>query len=62
MENYAYSDDDLPVSAAKSIIQSAVQEYECDDIQIENNPRISVADGGAWVQAWVWVPTKEILL
>ena len=62
MENYDYSDDDLPVSAAKLIIQSAVQEYESDDIQIENNPRISVGDNGAWVQAWVWVQTKEILL
>lgn len=62
MENYDYSDDDLPVSAAKLIIQSAVQEYECDDIQIENNPRISVGDNGAWVQAWVWVSTEDILL
>ena len=62
MENYDYSDDDLPVSAAKSIIQSAVQEYESDDIQIENNPRIAVGDNGAWVQAWVWVSTEEILL
>jgi len=62
MENYEHSDDDLPVNAAKEIIKMAVEEYESDDIQIENNPRISVGDGGAWVQAWVWVYTKEILL
>lgn len=30
-----------------------------DDIQIDNNARISVAENGAWVAAWVWVADEE---
>ena len=30
-----------------------------DDVQIDDDAKVSVADEGTWVQAWVWVPAKE---
>jgi hypothetical protein len=27
-----------------------------DDIEIDDSPAAERADGGVWVQAWVWVP------
>ena len=37
--------------------------YGDDDIQIDDDAKISnenpEKDGGAWVQAWVWVPLDE---
>jgi hypothetical protein len=30
-----------------------------DDIEIELSGTLSVADDGAWVQAWIWVPDSE---
>ena len=26
-----------------------------DNVEIDDKPEVSVGDGGAWVQAWVWV-------
>jgi hypothetical protein len=33
-----------------------------DDIEIDNDAKLSVADedNGAWVQAWVWVHNEEV--
>lgn len=29
-----------------------------DDIEIDDVPLVSTAEGGAWVSAWVWVPVE----
>lgn len=31
-----------------------------DNIEVDESPEISIADGGAWVQAWIWVSEDEI--
>lgn len=41
-------------------IQAAERKYGSDDIEIEGNVNVSLADNGAWVQAWVWVYNDEI--
>lgn len=33
--------------------------YASEDVEIEEDAEVSVADDGVWVQAWVWVP-KEV--
>ena len=35
--------------------------YGTDDIEMDDNATLSVADDGVWVSAWVWLPgaTKE---
>ena len=35
--------------------------YTDDDIQLDEKIMVSVAEdgSGAWVRAWVWVPTPE---
>lgn len=30
-----------------------------DEIDIDSNATVSVADGGAWVAAWVWVAVDD---
>lgn len=30
-----------------------------DDINVDDDAVVSVADEGVWVQAWVWVPNPE---
>ena len=40
----------------KQLIAIARREYQTDDIEIDDNAKISRTDeNGAWVQAWVWV-------
>jgi len=47
---------DKPNSAAESAyVAQATEECECDDVEIAQDARVSEADDGAWVQAWVWV-------
>ena len=31
-----------------------------DDIEIDDKPNLSPADGGIWVSAWVWVTDGEV--
>lgn len=33
----------------------AEEKYASDDIQIDPDAKVSIADDGAWVRAWVWV-------
>jgi hypothetical protein len=33
----------------------AIEQYASDVINIDDDARLSYADHGAWVQAWVWV-------
>ena len=30
-----------------------------DDVQVDDDARVSAADGGAWIQAWLWVEDPE---
>jgi hypothetical protein len=29
------------------------------DLEIDLDPKVSVAEDGAWVAAWVWVPRED---
>lgn len=41
-------------------IQAARNEYQTDDVQIDDNARVSRLDtGGYFVEAWVWLPPNE---
>ena len=40
-------------------IAQAREESCCDDIEIDDDPVLSVADDGVWVSAWIWIPTPE---
>lgn len=50
--------DDMPSAAA--YVAKARKAYASDDVEIDDNPRISTADGGMWVQAWVWVGDEDL--
>ena len=40
-------------------ISAAHSNYADDDCQIHDQPMIAPAEGGVWVEAWVWVPIEE---
>lgn len=40
-------------------IQQARDDYTNDDIEIDDNPPVAVADNGVWVAAWVWVQNED---
>jgi hypothetical protein len=40
-------------------IQARELYHEDGQIEVDDDARISVADGGAYVEAWVWVPLKK---
>ena len=43
-------------------IQKARDEYTMDsscDVEIDDEPVLSVVDDGVWVSAWVWVPRTD---
>lgn len=42
-----------PIAAAYR--EEARATYADDEIQIDADARVSIADDGAWVAAWVWV-------
>ena len=46
-------DQDLYVSKAREL-------YADDDLEIDDNPNISVAENGMWVAAWVWVSDDDM--
>ncbi|TJY57142.1 hypothetical protein E4T66_17170 [Sinimarinibacterium sp. CAU 1509] len=41
-------------------IEQARKDYCTDDIEIDDEPIVSVGDGGVWVNAWVWVRDEEV--
>ena len=45
--------------AERKIIAKAVNEYQSDDVQIDYWAEVNKVDGGAWVQAWVWVEDEK---
>jgi hypothetical protein len=40
-------------------IKRAREMYASDDIEIDDDAKVSEGDAGAFVQAWVWVPRPE---
>lgn len=40
-------------------IATARDEYCNDDVEIDDDPRVSAAENGAWVMAWVWVHGED---
>ena len=41
------------------IVDMARNLYGCDEIDIESGAEVSLAEGGAWVQGWFWVPDSK---
>ena len=35
------------------------RELATDELEIDDEPMVSVGDRGVWVNAWVWVPAGE---
>lgn len=46
-------------SASEAQIKRARDLYQTDDVEIDHNAKLSVADDGAWVGAWVWLPNEN---
>lgn len=40
-------------------IQTARAIWASDDLEIDDKPKVSPSEGGAWVAAWVWVADAE---
>ena len=40
-------------------ISRAVWGYESEDVQVDHDAEVEKAEGGAWVQAWVWVADQD---
>lgn len=43
-------------AACANEIQQARDTYANDELEIDDEPLVSIADDGVWVGAWVWVP------
>lgn len=41
---------------AIAIARHTYASNSADDIEIDDEPAVSVADDGIWINAWVWVP------
>ena len=52
-------DQDIARSDHEGTIAAAKANYADEDCQVHNQPLLDIVDGGVWVEAWVWVPTKE---
>ncbi|MFK3741010.1 hypothetical protein [Massilia sp. TN1-12] len=46
--------DQAPIAAART------KREEEGEIEFDDNPKVAHGDGGAYVQAWVWVNNNEI--
>ena len=51
-------------AVASAYIDCARKQYatSTDNLEIDDEPNVSIADGGAWVAAWVWVAHAEVAL
>jgi len=39
------------------IVEKAQDRHASDDVEVDDDPFLSIGDEGVWVSAWVWVPT-----
>lgn len=45
------------MKSAQDLIRDKARDlYQSDDISFDAEPDVSLAEDGAWVEAWVWVP------
>lgn len=59
-KRYEEAKEELSSYAAE--IEQARDEYALpsdDDLEIDDEPALSIADNGVWVSAWVWVRTAN---
>ena len=47
----------VEAKAYADVIEEARDTYCNEEIEIDDEPDLSIADGGVWVSAWVWVQT-----
>jgi hypothetical protein len=49
------------MAIASAYIAQARQQYttSTSDLEIDDEPQVSIAEDGAWVAAWVWVTQGE---
>ena len=52
-------DQDIARSNHEGTIAAAKANHADEDCQIHTQPLLDIADSGVWVEAWVWVSTKE---
>jgi hypothetical protein len=50
---------DKPYDQETDLRNTARELYGSDDIEIDDDAKISEADKGTWVAAWVWVPEER---
>lgn len=41
------------------ILKQARGLHASDEVEIDDDPFLSIADEGVWVSAWVWVPKQD---
>lgn len=52
--------DDRPTPRQYAALARAIYCNNSVEIDDYSNPKVSYADNGAWVQAWVWVSDRDI--
>jgi hypothetical protein len=52
------NDLDRDRAAHELTIEAARNNHVSDDVEIDDDPFLSIADEGVWVSAWVWVPIE----
>ena len=53
------ADDLLPPDQAFGYIEKAEEDFCYDDVFIDDDAKVEKVDGGAWVQARIWVDDRE---
>lgn len=51
--------DELDTESAEKLRAVAKERYVSEEIEIDEGAQLSVGDGGAWVQAWVYVSFED---
>lgn len=54
-----YTQSLADIERHRSDIEEARALYTNDDVEIDDDPLVSVAEKGVWVGAWVWVEAPE---
>lgn len=49
------------ISAAIGVARNKLPgPFDTDDIEIDDEPGVSVYEDGIWVAAWIWISNREI--
>lgn len=62
-DNLAVQRKELEPSFAQKLTELAQETYQSDDCAVDPvkyESDISVADGGIWVSAWVWISRERL--